>query len=92
MIDYDLIRMGNTCDMFDWVEDLVPQTSADERTNIVVHCATCKIVAELVNDIEAEQWVRICEMYKPDKNKRFSFFFKKPQKYYSNLETRNQRL
>jgi hypothetical protein len=47
--------MGNTCDMFDWEEDIVRDTSVEERKNVVVNCATCKAVAEIVNELEVKR-------------------------------------
>ncbi|KAK2387663.1 hypothetical protein P8452_25789 [Trifolium repens] len=47
-------NMGNTCDMFDWEEDIVRDTSVEERKN-VVNCATCKAVAEIVNELEVKR-------------------------------------
>jgi hypothetical protein len=53
-VDCDLIQMGNTCDMFDWEEDIARDTSVEERKN-VVNCATCKAMAEIVNELEVKR-------------------------------------
>ncbi|WJX34560.1 hypothetical protein P8452_22664 [Trifolium repens] len=46
---------GYTCDMFDWEDDVVPEAAIDERKKVVVDCATCKTVAEIVNQIEVKK-------------------------------------
>jgi hypothetical protein len=41
--------------MFDWENDVVPEAAMDERKKVVVDCATCKTVAEIVNQIEVKK-------------------------------------
>jgi uncharacterized protein YgiM (DUF1202 family) len=44
------------------------EASMEEKKNVAVGCATCKTVAEIVNDIELKRNAKIKTKYEKDKN------------------------
>jgi hypothetical protein len=61
--------MGDTCDMFDWEENTSVEEKKEERKNVVVNCATCKVVAEIVNELEVKRNSKMKTKYVKEKKK-----------------------